>query len=456
MPVVQLQPTAPGQGVQLTVPEVLAEPSKSNFATLFPEASIGTLLKYVEGYPWTVHYYGQILNTANGVDHFDNELPNLLNPVTEIFNLILQVTAPLSPTYDEATGVTSVTGSALLPFKVVGNTGDCFVANVDSGEDAVFVVTSVVRQTHRKDTLYLINYALTKYVSADPAYVNALKSRVQETYYFNKDTNYFNRDVLVTPVVKQATEQLKSLIRDSQAHYFNTFPQWELGSLLVPGADDTYYDPLLKDFIQKTVDLPPEVGARFFSYTYSDRYIGRLSFFDMLLQRNLDMYPTVGKQYIFTPAAGLRGQLRFDSIYHTGVRNIIYPKTPDTRIDIPTMSSYTPSTLASESCKTARNYYIPPLIVQTSNNDQLFQKPLLHELFVNDYYVVSEHFYAYILNNSTYENISFFELLLLKFIRRDAISREDLVLLLTDYHKWSPLHQFYLLPIAWLMVKSNL
>lgn len=456
MPVVQLQPTSSGHDNQTTVQEVLAKPNQSNFTTLFPEATAGTLLKYVEGYPWTVHYYGQILNTANGVSHFDNTSPALLGPVQEIRDLVLQVTSPLSSTYDESTGVTTITGSALSPFKVVPNMGDCFIANVDSGEDGIFVVNSVIRKTHRKETLYEINYALLKYVNADPAFLTALRARVQDSYFFNKDTNFFNRDVLVTPVVKEATDMLKSLLRDSQAYYFQTFPQWELGSLLLPGTDDTYYDPLLKDFIQKTVDLPPEIGMRFYSYSYSDRYIGKQSFFDMLKQRNIGLHSVICKQYGFASTASLRNNMRFDNIYHTQIRNIIYPKTPDKRADVRTMMPIGPSEILSPSPKTVNNYSLGTLTVQTISNNSLFTKPLLHELFVNDYYVVSENFYTYLLDNSTYESISYFELLLSRFIQHEAIAREDLVFLLRDYHKWSLLHQFYLLPLAWLMVKVNL
>ena len=456
MPLLQLQPTSSGPTVIPTVTEVLAQPNQSNFTTQVPEATAGTLLKYVEGYPWTVHYYGQLLNSNNGVDHLDISSPNALSPVTEILDLIIQVSSPLTSSYDEATGVTTVTGSALTPLKLTPNVGDYFIANVDSGEDAIFVINSVIRKSHRKESLYEINYALLKYLSTDPSFLPTLKARVQDTYYYNKDTNYFNRDVLITPSVKQDKDRLKELMRETQAYYFEVFPQWELGSLLLPGTEDTFYDPILKDFIQKTVDLPAEVGARFYSYTYSDRYIGKQSFYDMLLNRNIALQSVVGKQYCFVSTASLRTQMRFDSIYHSLVRNILYPKVADTRADILNVMPNRPITETVGGYKTPNNYFLPTLTVETESNDQLFTKPLLHELFVNDYYIVSEHFYAYLLNNSTYANISFFELLLVKFIKRDAISHKDLVFLLKDYHKWSLLHQFYLLPIAWLMVKNSL
>lgn len=456
MPVVQLSPTSSVNDNHKTVPEVLTAPSQSNFTTLFPESKAGSLLKYVEGYPWTVHYYGQILNRANGLDHFDNQIPDLLQPVTEILGMILQVTSPLTASYDEATAVTSVTGAALMPLKVIPNVGDCFVANVDSGEDAIFVVNSVQRKTHRTESLYEINYSLLTYVTADPASVVALKQRVQDTYYFNPDTNYFNRDVLVTPDVKHHTDALKALMASSQEYYFRVFPHWEIGSLLLPGTDETFYDPLLKDFIHKTVDLPPEVGARFFTYTYSDRYIGKHSFFDLLLTRELGLLPMVGKRYGFASTLSLRNHLRFDAIYHTLVKNIVYPISPDRSTDIESVMLQRETPPFVTGYKTARNYSLPSIQIETQLSGSLYTKPLLHELFVNDSYIVSEHFYAYLLDNSTYEQISYFELLLVRFLKGEAITRQDLYMLLKDYQKWSLLHQFYLLPVAWLMVKCNL
>src|SRR5574344_1374122 len=126
MALVKLQPSSPLLGVADTLPEALAKPNESTFTSLYPESKVGSLLKYVEGYPWTVHYYGQILNRSNTLNHVDPGITALSQPYYEINDAILQVSSPLSTSYDQNTGVTTVNGSALVPFKMTPNVGDFF------------------------------------------------------------------------------------------------------------------------------------------------------------------------------------------------------------------------------------------------------------------------------------------------------------------------------------------
>ena len=65
MAIAKLRPTA-GEPVSNT-PVTPEAPQKSIFTELVPSSKIDSLLKYVEGYPWTVNYRAQILNTNNTV-----------------------------------------------------------------------------------------------------------------------------------------------------------------------------------------------------------------------------------------------------------------------------------------------------------------------------------------------------------------------------------------------------
>ena len=168
MALVKLQPDSPAVDNIKTLPEVLREENKSVFTTLFPEAKGDLLLKFVEGYPWTVNYYGQLVNDANTLEHVDPGTPALLQPYYYVADMVIQVSTPLSSNYDESSGVTTVTGAALFPFGIKPNQGDAFIASVDSGEDAIFVINNVFRKTHRKGSLYEVNYSLYKYTSQDP------------------------------------------------------------------------------------------------------------------------------------------------------------------------------------------------------------------------------------------------------------------------------------------------
>lgn len=456
MPMLKLNPTSQSTTNIKTLPTVLSTDNKSNFTTLFPESKLTSLLKYVEGYPWTVNYYGQLVNDANTLEHVDPGTPSLLQPYYQVSKMVMHVSSPLTANYDEATAVTTVTGSALFPLGIHPNRGDIFIATVDSGEDAIFVINSVIRKTHRKESLYDVNYSLYGYTSANASLVTTIEDKVQERYFFNKDANYFNRDYLITSEVKEARDRLQVYLRDSQSYYFSVFAQKDSGGLYIPGTADSFYDPHLTEFISKTVSFDILSQSAFYKFMYRDKYISQPSFFEMLLNRNISMNSHIHRQQGFVNSASTHNSTRFGSVFHAGVDYILYPKNPDTTKDIDKFIYRDPIDAYTSGYVTDKNYHISSLTVQTKSNNNLYTKSLLHELFVDDYYVVSSNFYNYIENKNLYEQISFAELLIYKFLKSEAIALEDLVLLIQSYREWSLLHQYYLLPVAWLIIRNSL
>lgn len=456
MALVQLNPDSPAVSNQKTLPQVLGAENKSVFTTLFPESKAGSLLKFVEGYPWTVNYYGQMVNDANTLEHVDPGTPVLTQPYYHVSGLILQVTSPLKSSYDETNGVTTVVGTGLFPFGVKPNKGDTFIGSVDSGEDAIFVINSVFRLTHRKDSLYEVNYSLYQYTSASPGTVNTLNEKIQERYFFNKDTNYFNRDLLVTADVKEAKERLTKYLRESEDYYFATFAQRDAGGIFIPGTEDSYYDPHLVNFLTKTVPYSRLIQYPFFKYTYRDKYAQQQTFFDMLLIRNVNYSNRINKKQSFVGTASLYNSSRFGTMFHAGVDYVLYPKDPNQKLDIDKYTIRDPVDAFTTGYLSDKNYEVLPLTIKTKKNNTEYVKPVLHEMFKDDFYLVSENFYRYVDDNSTYADTSFIELMIYKFMKSEAIAREDLVVLMESYHQWSLIHQFYILPVIWLIIRNTL
>lgn len=456
MALLKLNPDSPAVDNTKTLPEVMKEENKSVFTTLYPESKVTSLLKYVEGYPWTVNYFGQLVNEANTLENLDPGMPALLQPVYSVVGMILQVTSPLSSNYDDTSGVTTITGSALFPYGIKPNQGDSFIGTVDSGEDAIFVITNVFRKTHRKDALYEVNYSLYKYVSQEPGTLVTLGNKTQERYFFNKDTNFFNRDLLITAEVKEARERLTRYLRESEDYYFNTFAQNNAGSLFLPGTEDAYYDPHLMNFLTKIVPYSRLIQYPFFKYTFRDKYAEQKTFFDMLLARNITFHRTINKTQGFVNSAAMHGSTRFGTAFHAGVDYMLYPKTPDRKTDIDKFSIQDPVDVFKTGYLTEKNYELVPITIRTKNNDTEYVKPVLHAMFEDNFYVVSENFYSYIQDNTTYADTSFVELMIYKFLKSEAIAKEDLVVLMESYQQWSLIHQFYILPVMWLIIRNTL
>lgn len=456
MAIVKLEPDSPAINNTESIPTALQKPHESLFTTLFPEAVADSLLKYVEGYPWTCHFYGQLVSRSNSLEHFDPTTPNLTQPFYEVKDLILQVSTPLNSSYEATTGVTSSTGSCTVPLGLKPNVGDIFIAQIDTGEDAIFCITAVERKTYRKSTLYDINYSLYEYTSAQPEFLKTLGQRVQQTFYFNKDSNYFNRDLLITPSVKEATDRLKTFLRESQEFYLTTFADRASGTIVLPGVTRSLYDPLLLQFLGAFIDHDVKISHPWFQYNWEDRYLSQKSIFDLMLTRNPSMTSTINKTYSFTPSTQLNGLARMGNISHTAVDFILYPTHPNTANDVKRFALLTPSTTFTEEHLGSKAYSESTLTVHSGNNSTGSETKLLPKLFDQDFYVVSPNFYQFLKDGSFSEEMSFIEVLMARFIRREAIAREDLLKVTQTFYDWSSMHQLYLAPIAWLIIRATL
>lgn len=453
MPIVNLQPDAVPE-IVTTAPTEIEAPKDSIFTALVPDSKVNSLLKYVEGFPWTVDFYGQILNKNNTLENFDPSTPNLTQPYYKVVKMILQVSSPLNSSYDNSKGVTTVSGTAVTPYKIIPNVGDVFIAQTDTGEDAIFHITSVSRKTYRKDTLYEISYSIYAYVSDNPTFIATLANRINETYYFNSDTDYFNRDVLLKASVVEAKDRLRTFVNESQDYYIQLFSQFKTGSILIPGIDSVIYDPLLVNFVSKIVPYTKLVDVQFYRHTYFNRFIDQPSIFNALINRSLNTLYTANKTYSFLDTSFTNNRARFGSVLYTGIDYIVFPTNPDVSTSIGLDSPYESGGFR-DTIKTTLNYSSSlDLVVETTNNNNVFTKKLLHELFVNDSYVVSENFYNYLSDNTKYNDISYIELLIARYLRREAIAKEDLVVGIQDYYQWSLLHKLYLLPVCWLIINA--
>jgi hypothetical protein len=145
---------------------------------------------------------------------------------------------------------------------------------------------------------------------------------------------------------------------------------------------------------------------------------------------------------------------RLGMLFHAGMYYVLYPTEPktDTAISPPNVFE---GSLDLSTMKTSKNYTgNNPIVIQTTNNGNVFDKVLLHELFADDYYIVTENFYKYLEDNSFYSSISYIELLIAKFVRKEAIAKEDLVVAVEGYSSFSLLHQMYILPVLWLLANN--
>lgn len=439
--------------VNIPIPEEIQAPRESTLTVLNDQdGRYDRLLKYIEGKPWTVRYYGQMLNTHSVVNHFDTEEGNLSQSYVKINDIIFKVQSELSFSYENEEGEGILTGSAIVPFKLVPNVGDVFVGNVDTGEDVLFVVNAINRLSHRKDSVYEVEYSSSFYLNDDPDAYKILENRVQEELFYDNYMDSRNRNVLFSAKEKDQVDYLRNFLSDSQSYFYNTFIQPHTVSFGVPGTLGVAFDPLMNSFIKETTNSSDMNVVNSHDYSIYSLDYRRDTILDYILRRALPHPRRVEKQVGFYTLNSFFKRSQFMTLHYMGIKYVSHPVSAfrgmfSTKVKVQNTGS--PVDL-----RNSENYDLDlSIYIDAVSREGNSAKAVLNSLFVDNYYIVSESFYEYIKDGSNYENISFFELMLARFLKKETLSYEDLVKLLSRWEEWSLMHQYYLLPIVWLMVK---
>jgi len=217
-----------------------------------------------------------------------------------------------------------------------------------------------------------------------------------------------------------------------------------------------YMTLLLLNFLSKIISYNRLATVPFFRHSYNSSHIDQPSLYDVILSRSISQVSNINKTYNFLPTNLLPNRARLGTAYFTNADYILHPTNPNIKTD---NSTYIPP--AKEQYlitpTSSKNYNTDTsIIIQTTNNENIYNKQLLHKLFFEDYYLVSENFYNYLEDNTHYNDISYIELIIAKHINKEAIAKEDLVVATQTYMNWSLLHQLYLIPILISIIKANL
>ena len=439
------------------VVEEITEPRESTLTALTPDIEAGSLKKYISGYPWTVRYFGQIVNDNSPLNNIDVKEGNLAKSYIDIHNLTLMVQGLIDHSYDVEQGTSTLSGTSVAPFGVRPYAGDVFIANVDHGEDVVFVVSNVNRLTHRKDTLYLFEYNSLAWVNDDKEFLRKIQGCINETVYYDNSTDSKSGNLFLNGEEKYNKDFLKGFIYDSQNYYFSIFKQRSTASLIIPGQDYNIFDKVMNDFLTKTINR--SVYDTFYTHDYSNYQQGYSTetILDAIINRTL-------------PSSDIRytRKVKFNSVtayfnrasmMSPGFSNMHYISMPDTNRDRFTLD-VEPTIGESDAIdiRNERNYndggQFVSIIIDGDGTTVI--KPNLPKLLEDDFYIVTPMFYQYLNDKKASSDLSGFEILLYRYLNNEDVAIKDIVNLINGWEEWSYLHKYYILPVIWVIIKNVL
>jgi hypothetical protein len=447
MPVASFKPEAPSP-VNVEIPQIHPEAYKP-IVVDNRQVEVTSLLAYIEGSPWTVSYFSQVLGTHTDVREFDPTQSAVYQQYTRINELELRVTTPLSSTQDEESGQVTVTGTALVYPFLVPNLGDVFITATLNAPLSLFRISRVQAKTFNRQTVYEVDYNLIAYLTAeDGRYLNLLSKVIRE-YHFYKERLI---EGLPPTVVEEDYHKLLNLKQQYRAlvrYYFQTFFNPDYATLTIPGQNFVAYDSFLVNYLLKLVEVEEAEELQLVTAlsTEKDPYLAQPQFWMAMLQRDLSLLGYCQRTMGLVGIGAFSGIPAITSLRYTGIQYLVYPVAPDQSLRLQGYS-VDPRAVSEESlANTASAEADLTALFPDPVQDPSLPPPIWPTL-KDGTYVLSQSFYT------GTGLLSILESLTRDYLNGAALSLTHLTTLLQSYRRWPRLEQFYYLPILITLIKT--
>ena len=357
-----------------------------------------SMVAYLDGNPLAVTYYSQYLGEDDVMGNANDISDPSLRQYLKIRGFELKSLEDLTPSIDQQTGLTVVTGSANVYPYITPTVGDIFIAAIEDGVSVEFEVNAVERLTIYRDTAWRIEFNMIRYVTT--ATLLELDGFVVNVVVFDLDLIGSSRGPLRTESEYNQDTDRAVLLHDLTSQYYEWFFSYRFNTFVRPG-DHFDYDPHLIDFWNTVIQLPTE-----YYLDYPEHYAAQdnngvfrrsyTTIWDVVIARRIEMLARCTKQWEIVPVSSLNTSEIYHSIRYIGFTGIVQP-------------------------------------VQSNG--------LAVKSIAVDAHVLSNEFYA----GDTPTDP--FELLLRKYLNGDPIPYDEVAPLYTAVDTWTPLQRYHRIPL---------
>lgn len=435
-------------------------PTQPNLPTIEPKGyqsvvrddkrtPLNSLIAYVDGAPWTVDYYGQLVTKHNDLREIDPGQSGVYQQYQKIVGMELRVGSPLSSSYDSDTGITTVTGEGLVYPFMIPNVSDYFVTETGDNQKGIFRITAVDRRTFNTDSVYSVQYELVAYVSVAQEMYSQLNAKSVRTYFFSKDRLVEGLQPMVREEEHDQIISLKYMYKSLVTYYFKNFFNRKFMTILLPGQEYAIYDSFLVEYLLKIVDTfdAPEIRSIKQIPTDRDVYMKQPQFWEIMLNRDYEGLAHCNQEMGLVSKYLFSGNTYIQGAAFSNIQYFIYPVSPDVSREIDFNDDVKMHTLgeiidAKDALGNVSDL-IGSLYVTDTKSFQTVYKVLMDEK-----YVLSDHFYSGLSTQSV------LEILTKDYLTGKSLDLKMLSTLVTKSKAWGRLEQFYYIPILLTLIKE--
>lgn len=449
MPIVNAKPTAPTP-VITNPPKVVSPEYKSPLVDT-KYTPLASLITFVEGYNWTVDYYSQAIERDSQLLGQDPSLPKQFQQYKRIKGLEMKASNPITWTQDPRSKSITASGSSFVHSTIIPNAGDMFAADVGDGRLGIFEVKGTEKKSLLKQSVYSIDYTLIYFADEESDRLRDLNAKVFLELHYVRDFLKHGQGPLITDSEFNTLNKLTSLYGEIARNYMDWFYSRETRTLLVPGQLNAVYDPFLTTYVSRILNTEdhPRVRDLIILNCGDDDALLENQLYKAVIQRNARILDTANRKMGAVSAKAFSANPMLGSIRMTIVELVIYPLGAQEIVD---------SNLNNLGIKAPAEFIYAPSKTRPGDiEDMIFdnvvdfdneERPYIHAVDIDKFYVFSEAFYK------SKPQQSMLEILTLNYIKDLQNSPADIYKLVSTYHNWGALERFYYLPIVLALIKS--
>lgn len=410
---------------------------------------ISSLIAYIDGAPWTVDYYSQLITKHQNLREVDPGQSALYQSYTKIKGLELRVQSALQDSFDPSTGISTVNGTALIYPFITPNQNDYFVTEAGDGKLGIFKVTNVERKTFNLESAFAVDYVLVGYADVEVAIYNDLEAKSGRIYNFDKNRLVDGS----SPILRDEEYQLLSDLRTSYKYmvtsYFGTFFNTRYKTLVLPGQDYAIYDTQLVKYLMSLVDVfdAPQIRKVEEYNGDNDPYLQQPDFWHVLRERNYALLSATTMKKGIVSRGAFNNNTYIRGVRFSLIDYLVYPIDADETTQI--TGQALPKVTNAGAVLATDNRFKTPLDIVAESYDNGHRSIVSYDTtFKQDYYVLSREFYT------GTDNLTCLEILTRDYLKRKTLDLKMLAFVVNRYPNWSRLEQFYYGPVIMTLLKA--
>lgn len=306
----------------------------------------------LNGSPWDVTYYNQVLRTNDTPRQLDTGIDPSLQQYVRIKNYNLMTTEGIDFDYDPATGISDLTGAGEMWPGQAPHIGDMFVAKMKGNRMGLFVIKTAVPMQYLAYTGYRVTYELFDY--HDDNYQADLDRKVIKEMYFDADKQGCCDAISDKEQITDVGLVLSRLVQWYYDEYYDLMTE----TALYPRGSKTY-DPFVVRFFREIVNrnlrgynpLLTQYSCENGMYKKNIRTI-----FDLMIDNNAYGMGFVSKKMKTAYSSAFLTGSVYNNIGTTAVREVIWP------LEDQTLSPGSSGFLAGETYVFSEAFYTADLV----------------------------------------------------------------------------------------------